>query len=80
MDLTIHVLLPQEAIPHLTDEDIEGAKQAVMAVHEEDIVVNEGPWQGLHGQMTGQGRLSTYEKAIWQLNQLWLKQMGYHSG
>ena len=77
MDLHIHVLLPEEAIPHLTDDDLATARQAVCAIHDEDIVVNQGPWQGLHGTMTGQGRLSTYEKAIWQLNQLWLRQMGF---
>jgi hypothetical protein len=30
----------------------------------------------LQAGMTGQGRLSRYEKAIWQLNQIWLERLG----
>jgi len=44
-------------------------------IHLEDIDANEGPWLGLHGALTTQGRLSTFEKGIWQLNQYWLERM-----
>jgi nitrite reductase/ring-hydroxylating ferredoxin subunit len=73
MLLRIHLLLPpatlaipgmREAIPLITDD--------VRGVHLEDIAVNEGPWRGLHAPLADQGRLSLLEKAIWQLNQLWL--------
>ena len=46
------------------------------AVHEEDIEANRGPWLGLNGALTTQGRLSPYEKSIWQLNQLWADALG----
>jgi phenylpropionate dioxygenase-like ring-hydroxylating dioxygenase large terminal subunit len=72
MNLSIHVLLPPAAAGSLTEDDRQGVIELVRAIHLEDIPANEGPWRGLHGTMTGQGRLSPYEKAIWQLNQLWL--------
>ena len=76
MKLTIHVLLPAAAADTLTEEDRRGAIELVRGIHLEDVPANEGPWRGLHGAMTGQGRLSPYEKAIWQLNQLWLDRVG----
>lgn len=50
-------------------------KEAVTMVHSEDIGANEGVWQGLQAGSTVQGRLSLFEKPIWQLNQLWLERM-----
>ncbi len=75
MHLKIHALLPQEMIPHLNDEMRAGIDEQLRVVHLEDISVNEGPWKGLHGRLTKPGRLSLFEKAIWQQNQLWLDRM-----
>ena len=47
----------------------------VATVHEEDILANQGPWLGLNSRLSTQGRLSTFEKAIWQLNQHWVERM-----
>ena len=76
MDLKIHVLLPPEVAEGLSDEERRGIGELVSAIHLEDIAANEGPWQGLHAAMTVQGRLSLFEKAIWQLNQYWVGRMG----
>ena len=72
MRLRIHVLLPAAVAGAMSEDDRHGAIELVRGIHLEDVPANEGPWRGLHGSMTGQGRLSPYEKAIWQLNQLWL--------
>ena len=34
-----------------------------------------GPWRGLHAPLAAQGRLSTFEAAIWQLNQYWVQRI-----
>lgn len=76
LTLRIHILLEPEvladpavkaALPHLVD--------GVSWIHGEDIAVNDGPWRGLHSPLTSQGRLSPYEAAIWQLDQLWLSRV-----
>ncbi|MCP5026971.1 MAG: aromatic ring-hydroxylating dioxygenase subunit alpha [Actinomycetia bacterium] len=76
MTLRIHAMLEaatladpevQEALPLLS----EGLRH----IHTEDIMVNEGPWKGLHSPLAAQGRLSTFEEGIWQLNQVWLDRM-----
>jgi hypothetical protein len=51
-------------------------REAVTMIHLEDVEANEGVWKGLQAGSTVQGRLSLFEKSIWQLNQLWLEQMG----
>lgn len=76
MRLKIHALAPPEAAAVMSDEDRQMLRGALQAIHEEDIVVNEGPWRGLQAPMTRQGRLSSYEKSIWQLNQLWADALG----
>jgi len=76
MDLKIHVLLPPAVADGLSGEEKAEIGQLVSAIHLEDIAANEGPWQGLHGALTVQGRLSTFEKAIWQLNQYWIERLG----
>ena len=58
------------------DEIIAALEQATAAIHAEDIAVNDLVWRGLNAPMTGQGRLSTLERSIWQMNQWWLTQMG----
>ena len=72
MRLRIHFLLPSEVAEVLDDDMRAETIEAVRMIHTEDIEVNEGPWRGLQAGLTAQGRLSTFEKAIWQLNQLWL--------
>lgn len=76
MQLQIHVLMPAEVNAVLGAEDREAIAGSVRFIHEQDIEVNAGPWQGLHAQLTRQGRLSPWEKAIWQLNQLWADALG----
>jgi phenylpropionate dioxygenase-like ring-hydroxylating dioxygenase large terminal subunit len=75
MRLRIHFLLPSEFAEKLDDDTRAGTIEVVRAIHTEDIEANEGPWRGLHAALTSQGRLSTFEKAIWQLNQLWLDRL-----
>ena len=61
---------------HVDDPEFQAALTGLVDmltyVHIEDIAVNEGPWKGLHAPTATQGRLAPLEKAIWQLNQLWL--------
>jgi phenylpropionate dioxygenase-like ring-hydroxylating dioxygenase large terminal subunit len=76
MQLKIHALLPEEVAAALDDDGRTGIAESLRLVHLEDIEVNAGPWRGLQGTLTRQGRLSRYEKAIWQLNQLWLTHLG----
>jgi phenylpropionate dioxygenase-like ring-hydroxylating dioxygenase large terminal subunit len=71
MQLQIHLLVRPEVAAALDGAARALLRQTVRAVHLEDIAANEGPWRGLHAPLTGQGRLSLYEKAIWQLNRCW---------
>jgi phenylpropionate dioxygenase-like ring-hydroxylating dioxygenase large terminal subunit len=71
MTLRIKLLLRPEVAAVLDDAARAAVRDAVRAVHLEDIPVNEGPWRGLQAPLTRQGRLSLFEKAIWQLNQWW---------
>ncbi len=76
MSLRIHYLLPPEvAARPAVQEALPFIAEALGHIHEEDIRVNEGPWRGLHAPSATQGRLSTYEAAIWQLNQWWLSRI-----
>jgi phenylpropionate dioxygenase-like ring-hydroxylating dioxygenase large terminal subunit len=75
MDLKIHVLLPPAIAEAMSAEEKKAVGELVSVIHLEDIAANEGPWRGLHGALTTQGRLSTFEKAIWQLNQYWVDRM-----
>lgn len=75
MRLRIHILMPLELRDLLTGPELQEVVETVRFVHMEDIAVNEGPWLGLHASMTRQGRLSAYEKAIWQLNQRWADEL-----
>ena len=58
------------------EEQLDGAAELVTFVHTEDIGANDLVWKGLNAPLTTQGRLSTYEKSIWQMNQWWLSKMG----
>jgi len=75
MNLKIHYLLPAEIAESLDENARNAIIGEVRAIHTEDIEVNEGPWRGLQAGLTRQGRLSRFEKAIWQLNQLWLDRL-----
>ncbi len=75
MRLRIHFLVPSELAETLDDDTRAATIEVVRAIHTEDIEANEGPWRGLQAGLTSQGRLSTFEKAIWQLNQLWLDRL-----
>jgi phenylpropionate dioxygenase-like ring-hydroxylating dioxygenase large terminal subunit len=75
MDLKIHVLLPPAVVAAMSEDEKREVSELVSAIHREDISANQGPWQGLHGTLTTQGRLSTFEKAIWQLNQYWIERL-----
>ena len=76
MNLKIHVLMHPDKAATLTDEGRDTLRASVDAVHTEDIAANQGPWKALHAPLTKQGRLCLHEKAIWQLNQYWLAQLG----
>ena len=77
MTLKIHAMTTPAAASRLDDAGRDELMAGLRIVHEEDIGANRGPWLGLHGAMTTQGRLSTYEKSIWQLNQLWANALGF---
>ncbi len=76
MTLRIHAMTTPAAAAALDDASREALMAMLRDVHEEDIEANRGPWLGLNGAMTTQGRLSPYEKSIWQLNQLWADALG----
>ena len=76
MRLRIHVLMPPEVVQALSEEERAEITETVSFIHMQDIDVNAGPWRGLNAALTGQGRLSPYEKAIWQINQRWLDELG----
>ena len=71
MRLRIHALTSPEVAATLDGPATEAVEAQLRTVHEEDIEANLGSWRGLQATLTRQGRLSPYEKAIWQLNQLW---------
>lgn len=75
MRLRIHLLMPSALAPLLSTDDVAAFRSQVVAIHGEDIEANQGPWLGLHGALTRQGRLSPAEKAIWQLNQYWVERL-----
>jgi phenylpropionate dioxygenase-like ring-hydroxylating dioxygenase large terminal subunit len=75
MTLRIHVLLRPEVAAALDEGARAEVAEGIRFIHLEDVAANEGPWRGLHAPLTAQGRLSRYEKAIWQLNQLWADRM-----
>ncbi len=75
MDLHIHLLLHPDFAETLSADDMVEIRKTLTTVHEEDILANQGPWLGLNSRLTTQGRLSPFEKAIWQLNQHWVSRM-----
>jgi len=58
------------------DTERQQIREFLTVIHTEDIAVNAGPWRGLQAGMTQQGRLSLFEKTIWQLNQYWAQRLG----
>lgn len=75
MELYIHILLHPDFAAALSDEQRAEVRDQIAAVHEEDIGANAGPWQGLNSPFARQGRLSGFEKAVWQMNQHWIQRM-----
>ena len=76
LTLKIHVCVPAYARELDEFEAIVDASAAFTDhVHQEDISANDRVWRGLNAPLTGQGRLSPLERAIWQMNQRWLGAM-----
>lgn len=76
LTLKIHICMPKSALAlQGFDEMAEGAAQIAGHIHQQDIAANDLVWRGLNAPMTRQGRLSSLEGAIWQLNQWWLAQL-----
>ena len=74
--LKIHIMLPTAFRDSEDfDEIVKSIAATVTVIHEEDIEANDLVWSGLTAPMTEQGRLSPFEKSIWQINQWWLDQM-----
>lgn len=80
MMLQIHLLVRPEVAAALDEDARVVLRETVRAVHLEDIGANEGPWRGLQAPLTRQGRLSPYEKAIWQFNRWWAGRVCHRSG
>lgn len=76
MFLKIHLLVPAANLAlDGFSETVEATSAFINHIHQEDITANDKVWAGLSAPLTGQGRLSLLEKAIWQLNQWWLDKM-----
>ena len=75
--LKIHICIHKNNlnIPQL-QEELDASEKLITFVHMEDIGANDQVWSGLNAPLTTQGRLSSFEKAIWQMNQWWLSKMG----
>jgi len=75
--LKIHICIHKQnlTLPNLAQE-LDGAEELLDYIHREDIGANDLVWQGLNASLSRQGRLSMFEKSIWQMNQWWLAQMG----
>ena len=74
-NLKIHLLLHHEMIGNLPAKALQKMMGELNTIHEEDISANKGSWAGLNSSLTKQGRLSLFEKAIWQLNQMWVQRI-----
>ncbi|MFT7687325.1 MAG: phenylpropionate dioxygenase-like ring-hydroxylating dioxygenase large terminal subunit [Candidatus Azotimanducaceae bacterium] len=74
-NLKIHLLLHHEMIQKLPASALKEIMAELNAIHVEDISANEGSWTGLNSSLTIQGRLSLFEKAVWQLNQIWVQRI-----
>ena len=76
LTLRIHIGMPRTALDLEGFEEMaDGAAAVADHIHQEDIAANDLVWRGLNAPMTGQGRLSPLERAIWQLNQWWLDRL-----
>jgi phenylpropionate dioxygenase-like ring-hydroxylating dioxygenase large terminal subunit len=67
--LNVHVCVPEG----VTDEQGEGLRSFVDAVHREDIQACTSVQAGLRSRLAAPGRLSHLEKCIWQFHR-WLRQ------
>jgi len=76
MLLKIHALVPRSTTQlEGFDEMARELSEGIAYIHQEDINANDKVWAGLNAPLTEQGRLSPFEKSIWQMNQWWLQQM-----
>lgn len=67
--LRVHVCVP----PGVTDEEGEGLRSFIDAVHREDIRACTSVQQGLRSTLAARGRLSHLEKCVWQF-QRWVSE------
>ena len=74
--LKVHLCIHKQNLdlPDL-QRQLDASAEIVSFIHTEDIAANDIVWRGLNAPLTTQGRLSTYEKSIWQMNQWWLSKM-----
>lgn len=74
--LKIHICIHKNNldIPQLQQE-LDVSEKLISLVHTQDIGGNDHVWNGLKAPLTTQGRLSTFEKSIWQMNRWWLSKM-----
>ena len=75
MTLRIHLLVHPALLDTMTAEQRAEMRAGIDAFHHEDIAANLGVWQGLQAPHTRQGRLSLLEKAIWQFNGYWIRNL-----
>ncbi len=76
LTLKIHICVPATtaALPDF-EEVANGLEEMASLIHHEDIEANDNVWRGLKAPLTRQGRLSSFERSIWQFNQWWLDEM-----
>jgi len=74
--LRIRFLLPRSAYGHPEfAERFAAWKGLVEHVHGEDHAINLKVWRGLRSGLSTAGRLTRHERAIWQMNRWWCRQM-----
>ncbi len=61
--------------PEYVDALQKTVRELSTKINQEDQVVNEKAWKGLQSCWSRSGRLSHFEKTIWEFNQWWLSQM-----
>lgn len=74
--LDIRFLLPKDSFAEPEFEArFAGWQGVVDLVHREDHAINLNVWRGLQSKMAKAGRLTRFERAIWQMNAWWCAQM-----
>jgi phenylpropionate dioxygenase-like ring-hydroxylating dioxygenase large terminal subunit len=77
--LRIHILVPSGtmALPDYATR-IEKYTSFIKHFQQQDHDNNIDVWKGLHAPMTTQGRLTSYERGVWQFTRWWCEQIGSH--